>query len=363
MNAANLCPSPRGVLDALYAATRDIDRDPSFENRAKLGAAREETRKILADFLRVSPEEIVITRNTSESNNLVSSGLELKPEDEVLVFSDNHPSNLRAWHEKARRFGFTVRTIDQVQPHPGPDYYVEAFKRLITTRTRLFGFTHLTNTVGDLLPARELCRVAREHGILTLVDGAQTFGLLDVDLGDMKPDFYSGSAHKWPCGPRESGVLFIDKEVQSRLWPSIYSAYPGAVGVSKTCETFGQRDDAAIVAFGEALRFQNKIGRSAVEQRSRELAAALMDRLRTLEGVTVWTHPDPERSAAVVAFHPGSLDPRKLAAAFYSRERIACTARAGNDRPGLRLAPHIYNSMADVERVVSALTRYMKTGV
>src|SRR5438552_16321035 len=220
LNAANLCPSSAPVLETLYRTTKDMDRDPSFDNRVKLGDGREATRKQLADFLRVTPEEIVITRNTSESNNLVSSGLDLKAGDEVLLFSDNHPSNDVAWKEKARRHGYRVGVVDVVSPHPGAEYYIEAFARALTPRTKVLAFTHLTSTVGDLLPARELCRVARERGILTLVDGAQSLGLMDVDLREMDPDFYSGSGHKWPCGPKEAGLLFINRRSQPQIWPS-----------------------------------------------------------------------------------------------------------------------------------------------
>src|SRR5262245_52028885 len=95
LNAANLCPSSGPVLDTLYRVTKDMDQDPSMDNRAKLGDGRENTRKLLAEFLRVTPEEIVITRNTSESNNLVSTGIDLKPGDEVLLTADNHPSKDR----------------------------------------------------------------------------------------------------------------------------------------------------------------------------------------------------------------------------------------------------------------------------
>src|SRR5437588_479912 len=161
LNAANLCPSSSPVLETLYRTTKDMDRDPSFDNRVKLGDGREATRT----------------------------------------------------------------------PHPGFDYYVDAFRKAITPNTKVIAFTHLTSTVGDLFPAKELCRLARERGILSLVDGAQTFGLLDLDLSDMQPDFYSGSAHKWPCGPKENGVLYINRAAQAKIWTSIYSAYAGRVGV------------------------------------------------------------------------------------------------------------------------------------
>ena len=363
MNAANLCPSSAPVLESMYRNTRDIDRDPSMDNRVKMLEGKETTRKLLAEFLRVTPDEIVITRNTSEANNLVSSGIELKPGDEVIVFSDNHPSNLQAWQEKAKRFGFTFRMVQQVNPHPGHEYYVQAFTREMTPRTKVLALTHLTSTVGDMLPVEDLCRICAERGILSLIDGAQTFGVMDVDLSVLQPDFYSASAHKWPCGPKEVGVLYINKRSHSRIWGTIFSAYPGAVGISKTFEGFGQRDEPAIIAFGEALKFQDQIGRKQIEARSRELAQALIAGLKEIDNVKVWTHADPARSLAVVSFLPGSLDPRRLGEALYKTDRIGAMIRGGSDRSGLRLSPHVYNSMGEVKRVLDALRRYVKTGL
>jgi isopenicillin-N epimerase len=363
MNAANLCPAPAVVIDAMVAATRDLDRDPSFPNRVKLGEGKEATRRAVAEFLRVTPEEIILARNTSEANNLVSSGLDLKAGDEVLLFSDNHPSNLDAWKTKAQRFGYTLKIVDQVNPHPGADHYLDAFTRAMTERTRVLGFTHLTSTVGDLFPAKELCRRAREKGVLTLVDGAQSLGLLDVDLSDMQPDFYSGSGHKWPCGPKEVGVLYVNKSVQSRIWPSIVSAYPGAIGLSKTFESFGQRDEPSLIAFGEALRFQTRIGRGAILARARELTEALLVGLKKIDGVKVWTHADPARSVAIVSFQPGSLDVTKLLAALYEKDRIAGAPRNYAERGGVRFSPHFYNTHADVDKAIAAVKKYMASGV
>jgi isopenicillin-N epimerase len=363
LNAANLCPSPAPVLEAMYRSTKDVDADPSFDNRVKMSAGKEETRRLVAAFLRVTPEEIVLTRNTSEANNMVSSGLDLKSGDEVIVFADNHPSNNAAWTQKAARFGYVVTTINPPNPHPGPEYYLEAVRKAITARTRVLAFTHHTSTVGDVLPAKELCQIARERGVMTLIDGACTFGMADVDLSDIQPDFYSGSSHKWPCGPKEVGVLYISARVHGRVRPSIISAYPGAVGISRTMEAMGQRDEPAIIGFGEALNFQTKIGRKAIEARSRALGQALMAGLRRLDGVKLWTHPDPSRSAAVVSFQPGSLDVSKLSAALYRNDHIGCATRGGADRPGIRFSPHIYNTMAEVDRSVAAIAKYMRQGI
>jgi selenocysteine lyase/cysteine desulfurase len=363
MNAANLCPASRPALEALARESQSVDRDPSPNNRARLMPEKEKARVALAGFLRVTPDEIIITRNTSESNNMVSNGLDLKAGDEVLLHEDNHPSNLVAWQEKAKRFGFSVVVVPQKNPYPGPEYYVEAFTKAITPRTKVLAVTHLTSTVGDLMPARELAALARSRGVLFLLDGAQSFGLLDVNLAEIQPDFYSGSAHTWPCGARECGVLYVNKTAQATLWPSVYSAYPGAVGFSKTFESFGQRDEATMIALHEALAFQTKVGRAAIEQRSRALTTQLMDGLAKIPGLTNWTSPVASRRAAVVSFVPGTLDATKLANALYTNDRIGVTTRGGKDRPGIRVSPHFYNTPQEVDRFLAALSKYMKSGV
>jgi selenocysteine lyase/cysteine desulfurase len=363
MNAANLCPASAPVVRALTRETESVDRNPSQQNRARLSSAKEDTRKALAAFLGVTPEEIVITRNTSESNNIVSNGLELKAGDEVVVFADNHPSNNQAWQEKSKRFGFTVRTVEQKNPHPGAEYYIDAFTKALTPQTKVLAFTHFTNTVGDLFPAKEICAAAKARGVMTMLDGAQTFGSLDVNLREIDPDFYSGSAHKWPCGARECGVLFVNARVHDKIWPTSYSAYPGAVGISRRMEAFGQRDEATMIAFAEALAFQTKIGRKAIEQRSKSLAQQLLAGLRKIDGFKSFTSFEPDRTGAVVTFAPAALDARKLVAALYENDKVAVVTGGGAGRSGIRVSPHFYNTPEEIDRLLAALSRYARSGV
>jgi selenocysteine lyase/cysteine desulfurase len=149
----------------------------------------------------------------------------------------------------------------------------------------------------------------------------------------------------------------------ARVAPSVISLYAGTVGASRTLEAYGQRDEAAIIAFGEAVSFQMKVGKQAVADRSRELAVRLMDGLKAIPGVKLWTHPAPDRSWAVVSFQPGSVDARKLGDVLYEKDRIACAIRGGDDRPGLRFSPHFYNLASEVNRTVAAVAKYMKAGL
>ncbi len=364
MNAANLCPASRPAVEALTRETHSVDHDPSPNNRARLYPEKENTRKALAAFLRVTPDEIIITGTRASRTISCRTAWTSSPATRSSSTDDNHPSNLNAWREKAQAFWFHGRHRGAEEPAPGHGVLRRRIlPRDHAARTKVMCFTHLSSTVGDLMPARELCRVARERGVLTLLDGAQSFGLLDVNLAEIAPDFYSGSAHKWPCGARECGVLYVRSSVQPRLWPSIYSAYPGATGFSRTFEGFGQRDEATMIAFRAALEFQDKVGRAAIEARARELSTQLIAGLTKLPGVKVWTSPEPELRAAVVSFQPAALDSGKLAAALYEKHKVAVATRGGQDRGGLRVSPHLYNSPAEIDRLLSGLGEYLKTGV
>ena len=362
LNAANLCPAPAPVLDAVTEHTRRLDREPLPSYRSDIFSRKERTRALLADFLRVAPEDILITRNTSESNNWISNGLDLGPGDEVVLFSDNHPSNNRAWKAKGERFGYTVREVPYMAPHPGSEAYLRAFEEALTPATRVLSFMQHTNTSGDVFPAREICTMARARGIVTVIDGAQSFGLMDVDLSDWQPDFFSGSAHKWPCGPKETGVLYVNPRIRDRFWPSVYSAYSGAVGVSRTHEGLGQRDTPALHAFGLQIAFLDSIGQAEIEARSRELATMLVEELTRLDGVRMWTPLEAERRGAVVTFRPAELEPRRVLVAL-EEDGIVAAARGGDDRPGIRFSPHFYNMETDVERAVAAIRRYLRRGL
>ncbi len=360
MNAANLCPASTPVNDVLFRYTRDLDRNPSFQNRAKFGQGREDTRSAIAAFLNVTPEEIVITRNTSEGNNFVSSGLELAEGDEVVIFDENHPTNNQSWKDKADRFGFTVKAVSIPTPPPSAEAIVERMASALGPATKVLAFTHVTNSFGTRFPAKELCDIARERGILTLVDGAQSFGVLDLDLRDMGCDFFSGSSHKWLMGPKEAGVLYMRSDAQARMAPSEVGVIGGRVGASRVYERLGQRDDPAIMALGEAIAFHTRIGKDRIEKRSLGLATTLKGELMKIPGVHMYSPTAPEISSAVVTFRPGDADIRGLNADLYEQHRIACATRGG-DTAGFRFSPHIYNSEQQVEKVVGAIHDAMRT--
>lgn len=360
LNAANLCPSPRIVRDTVFRLTEDVDGDVSFQNRAKFDSLREESRRKVAAFLGASEDEIAIVRNTSEGNNFVVNGLELKPGDEVLIFDQNHPTNNVAWDVRAARVGFTVKRVALKSPPDSVDEIVAAFRSAISSRTKALAFTDVSNTTGVRLPTKELCRVARERGVYTHVDGAQTFGALSVNVHDLGCDSYAASAHKWFMGPKEAGVLYVRQERVAQLWASVVGVGWGdkvqtATRGARKFETLGQRDDAAVSAMGVTVDFHDRIGRQRIESRIMELAAALKEGLSRIQGARLTTSIKPELSAGVCVIGFNGVDHRKLYEALYAQYGIAGAALGG-----IRLCPHIYNTMEEIDRVVSALGRLVR---
>lgn len=357
LNAANLAPSPYAVSDTVTDLTREIDREMSQVNRSKFNGLREAARTGLAELLGADADEIAITRNTSESNNTVLNGLTLTRGDEVVIWDQNHPTNNVAWDVRAERYGFTVKKIKTPATPGSPAELTAAFVAGFTPRTKVLAVTHVSSSSGVALPVKELCAAARQRGILTLVDGAQTFGSQAVNLHDIGCDFYSGSAHKWFMGPRECGVLYVRKERAASLWPSVVGVgWDGAKDRgARKFETLGQRDDGAVSAMGRAVEFHKAIGRERIEARVRALAAQLKTRLKEkVTGIQFHTPVDAAMSGGIVIFTRPNLDPGPAATALYEKAQITC-ATTGGDFRGLRFSPHIYVSMQEVDKAAEAV--------
>ena len=223
------------------------------------------------------------------------NGLDLGPGDEVVLWDQNHPTNNVSWDVRARRWGFSVRRVTTPPGSEDAEELLDAFVSALTPRTRVLSFSHLSNVSGVMVPAKELCEAARNRGILTLVDGAQTFGALKLDLHDMGCDFFTSSSHKWFVGPKEAGLMFVREESQELLWPSdVGVGWEGAeANGAQKFENMGQRDDAAVVTMATAAAFHEAIGPAAIEMRVRELAAAVKEGLaESVEGVRFHTPKD-----------------------------------------------------------------------
>ena len=353
MNAANLCPSPRSVAARVEDLTRDIDRDCSSNNRAKFRTLTEASRTAVAAQIGVSPDEVALVRNTSEANNTINNGVPLSAGDEVVVWDQNHPTNNVAWDVRAARFGITLKRVG-VPRHPASaQELIDPFVAALTARTRVLALTHVSNVSGVRLPVRELVEVAHARGIHVHLDGAQSWGALDVDLRELGCDSYSASSHKWFMGPKEAGLLYVREDRIAEIWPNIVApgwgsdADPDVKGTRKF-ESMGQRDDACLAAVGTTAHFHAAIGGRETEERISELATTLKEGLAEL-GMTLVTPMDPALAGGVCIIEvPG--DRGAALRRLYEEHGIA-----GAGTGGLRLCPHVYNTREHVERAVAGV--------
>src|SRR6185369_14425536 len=318
----------------------------SFQNREKYTAMRESLRAKAARMLRVAPDEVAITRNTSAGSNIVVKGVDLKAGDEVILTNHNHPSNLDSWKVRARRDGFSVKELPVQVPARSAEELYSAIEKAVTPRTKVIAITHLTSTTGIQFPAREIAALARKRGIWMHLDGAQTFGAFDVNLQEIDPDSYSTSAHKWLMGPLEAGLLYLRAERMPQLWPSIVTAgWAENLKGARKFEVFGQRDDPRVAALESALDFVMLIGMPAVEARIRALATHTKTQLMSLPNVELKTNIEPALSGGVIKFRLRNVPTRRAYDTLWERHRISIAMTASGDSKGLRFSPHIYNSI------------------
>ena len=218
----------------------------------------------------MTADEIALVRNTSEANNTINNGLSLNRGDEIVVWEQNHPTNNVAWDVRAARFGLSVKRVAVPRNPSSTGELIDPFQKALTSRTKVLTVTHTSNLSGIRLPVRELAELAHQRGIYLHVDGAQTWGALDVNLRELDCDSYSASAHKWFCGPKEVGLLYVKQERIPQIWANIVApgwgndADPDVKGARKF-ESFGQRDDAALSSIATTADFHNMVQPARVE--------------------------------------------------------------------------------------------------
>jgi len=356
MNAANLCPMPKAISESIAAYNDDLDFDMSGANRARIVAIKEKAREGIAKQLNISATEVAITRNTSEANNIVAQGIELDAGDEVLLWDQNHPSNNVSWSVRAKRSGCLVKHFNIPLNTNDIENVVNIFLKNITNKTKVISFTHISNITGFKLPAKEICTAikAKYSHIHIHIDGAQTWGIVNADINEMGCDSFSGSAHKWYMGPRELGLLVVREPSVNKIWPGIVSIGWGnkqdttAEGAKKF-EAFGQRDDAALAALSETVQFHASLTPQKIEDDARNIANHIRNALIEIDVKFVSSHNPSFTSNVIILEAPRKN--RKTLLNNILKEAGIILAGTG----GLRLTPHIYNTIDHAERVVKAI--------
>lgn len=351
LNGGGQNPPARTVVDALTRYESHAAAQPRPNNGTLLGHIDEHRRR-LAAHLRCTPDEVAITRNTTEGLNIVAHGLDLARGDEVVMSTADHEYAARAFRTRAERHGVVVREV----PLPVPcvdDEVVARYRDAIGPRTRLVVASHVVDGFGFVLPIRQLSALAHERGIPLLADGALSFGHLIVDVGSLDCDYFATSLHKWLGAPLGTGVLFVRRNRLRHLWP-LYGTDDPAMADARKFERIGTRAGAPIAAIGQALDFYEAVGPARKEARLRYLLQYVIDGLKDEPRVRFITDTDPGRRTSLARVTVEGWSGSALERAMLQRFGIWVWGRFEDAWGGIYVSPNLFNLPPHLDRFIAA---------
>ncbi|MBK5284195.1 MAG: aminotransferase class V-fold PLP-dependent enzyme [Bacteroidia bacterium] len=360
LNNGGVSPQPRIVQDALDRYNRIANEGPAYYMWRVLGDARENVRRQLAELAGVSPDEIAINRNSSEGLETIILGLNLKEGDEVLTTTQDYPNMMSALHQRELREKIKVVKIQIPVPSENPQEIVKRFREAITPKTKAILMCQMINLTGQILPVRAVSDMAHEKGIEVICDGAHAFAHLDFKIPDLHCDYYATSLHKWLCAPFGSGMLWVKKEKIKNLWTLLADPNPQSEDIRKF-ETLGTRSFPIELAIGTAISFHNGIGSKRKEERLHYLKNYWAGKVMKFPKVKLNTSLKKEFSCAIANFSIEGWEPAKLNDKLFADYKIVATPIAHDEFKGVRITPHVYTSLNDLDYFVSAVEKIAKS--
>ena len=335
LNHGSYGACPRPVFERYQELQRELERQPVEFLARRFDDLTAGARAVLAGFVGARADDLVFVPNASAGLNAVIRSLRLEPGDEVVTTRHEYGAITRMWEVAGATL--VVAEPDEVAAAIGP-------------RTKAVSVSHVTSPTALVLPVEEICRAAREAGVLAIVDGAHVPGHLPLDLGALGADVYAGNCHKWLSAPKGAGFLWAHAEHQDWIEPGVVSwgyddGFAGRHGWQ------GTRDPAAALAVPAAIEAHRELERAGELERCRRLAASFHDRLPP-----VGPGPAPQMWSSELP----TADPDGLQRRLWADYRIEVVVTAWEGRSLLRVSVAPYNSAADVERLLAALEEVMR---
>ena len=354
LNNGGVSPTPRATMDALDYYNRMCSEAPSHYMWRILDADREPLRNNLAQLAGVSPLEIAINRNATESLNTIIFGLSLKAGDEIVLSKYDYPNMINAWKQRAMRDGVKLVWVDLDLPSTDEQYLVRAFTEKFTDKTKLVHITHIINWNGQILPAAKIADVAHARNIEVLVDGAHSFALLDYKIPDLHCDYWGTSLHKWLCAPYGTGLMWIKKEKIPGIMPLLGNDKPDGDNIRKF-ESLGTRSFPTEMAIGYSLDLHNLIGTERKQKRLHALKNYWMQQVKDVKGIQFYTPMDYAWGCAIGTFGIAGKKPGEIAEKLFTDYKIHTVAIEWEKVTGVRVTPNVYTMEQDLDKLVRAI--------
>ena len=359
MNNGTFGPASRRVVEANERMCRELAEDPVDNYRA---AERDRVREHLAQFVGATPDEIALTRSTTEAVSIFAHGIDWRPGDEVVMATHEHAGGQGAYLTIAERRQITLRFVDLPAPIEDPEQVVDLYAKAITSKTRLIMASHIMFVNGLLVPAREISSLGRSRGVLVSIDGAHAVGMIAVDIGAIGCDHYAAAGQKWLLAGSGTGLCYVKQDAQKKLWP-LMGHWDPAWTYPMTARKFegnGQKNIPSIMGMSEAVALMNTIGKGNVEMRVRQLADRLRSGLREIKGVRLFTPRNPRLNCGITTFAVDGVSNVALGSALLERHGIKVLVLPDDSGPtkawnSVRVSTHIYNLPDEVDRLLECV--------
>ncbi len=344
------------VLEALVGHLRAVNVDAAFYMRTRQMDDKRRSRELLAELAGCGADELIITRNTTESLDTVIASFDWRAGDEAVMAKQDYGAMLDMFAQQQRRYDIENRLVSlPVNPTTDAEL-VDLYANAITAKTRLLMICHLVNITGQILPVRKIVDMAHAKGVPVLVDGAHAFAQLDFRIPELGCDYYGASLHKWLGCPLGAGILYVKKERLKGMWPLFGDPCPDQF-IDKLNHT-GTHPAATDLAIVDAIRVHREIGSVRKEERLRWLQKYWTTKVRELPRVRMFTPKDPLRTCAIATVGIDGVTPKELAKQLLDRHRIFTVAIDSADAGvhGVRVTPHLYTTTEELDAFVAAIT-------
>jgi selenocysteine lyase/cysteine desulfurase len=362
LNNGGVSPSPRIVTEALVRYIWEQEDATAYTMWQVLEPQCETIRTGLAELFGCDREEIAITRNASESLEILLMGMDLKPGDEILSTTQDYPRMLTTLRQREKRENLKLKLIQIPIPPKNLNEIAAAFEKGITDRTRLILISHMINITGQITPVKAVCDLARARGIETIVDGAHSFAQFYFKQKDLGCDYFGTSLHKWLYAPKGTGMLYVKRDKIEKLWPLMAAEAKQASDIRKF-EEIGTHSAAPKLAIGEALLFHDGIGSKRKEARLRYLSRYWMNRLKDVPKIRFNTSFDPNQSCAIGNVHIDGTNPEVVTKYLFDKHHIFTTPIMHEEFQGIRITPNVYTTLNELDRFCDQMELIARKGL
>ncbi len=342
------------VLDVFVGKVRDINYEASYYMRTRQYDDKLAVRKRLAAMAGCSHEELVVTRNTTESLDTVIAGIDWTAGDEAVMAAQDYGAMLDMFALQARRHGVVNRIVSLPIDPKSDGELVELYANAITPKTRLLMVCQMVNITGQILPVRAIADMAHRRGVEVMIDGAHAFAQLDFRIPDLGGDYYGASLHKWLGTPLGAGILYVKADKIAGLWPVFADASVPDTDIRKLNHT-GTHPVHTDLTIDAAIDFHEMIGIERKEARLRYLQNYWTSRVRGASRIVLNTPSDPRRSCAIANVGVRGVTPAVLAKTLLDKYKVWTVAIDTANVHGVRITPQVFTTTAELDTFVAAL--------